>query len=272
MIGWRGRISNLQSPDPESGALPLGHSPAVPRHRIRAAPGPVPDTGPLPERPVGRHHVPGTVVPGASRRPAPPRSESGRQAAAASRSSSAASSRAPTRTPAPAPRGTAARDPTPRASSRSRPRTCSRSRSRTPSGRRRRSPAGTVRRARARRPAATRGSPPALPTPVSACRPPAPASACETCDGTPAEASAAGSSRVIEVANSVPVIARPTEPPTCWKNDRLLVAAPIWRTGTLFWTTSGKTEKTGPVCPSRPRASRPTGSARSPRSTSARAC
>ena len=27
VAGWRGRISNLRSPDPESGALPLGHSP-----------------------------------------------------------------------------------------------------------------------------------------------------------------------------------------------------------------------------------------------------
>ena len=88
---------------------------------------------------------------------------------------------------------------------------------------------------------------PALPTPVSAWIPPEPASACEACAGTPDDAIAPGSSCVIEVANTVPVIARPTDPPTCWKNVRLLVAAPIWRTGTLFWTTSAKTEKTGPI-------------------------
>ncbi len=60
------------------------------------------------------------------------------------------------------------------------------------------------------------------PTPVSACGPPTEASAPPTCGGTPAAASDAGSSRVSDVANTVPVIASPTVPPTCWKNDRLL--------------------------------------------------
>ena len=36
-------------------------------------------------------------------------------------------------------------------------------------------------------------------------------------------------------------------PPTCWKNDRLLEAAPIWVTGTLFWTTIANTENIGPM-------------------------
>ena len=36
-------------------------------------------------------------------------------------------------------------------------------------------------------------------------------------------------------------------PPTCWKNDRLLTAEPIWRTGTLFWTMSGNTANIGPT-------------------------
>ena len=43
------------------------------------------------------------------------------------------------------------------------------------------------------------------------------------------------------------MIARPTVPPICWKNDRLLTAEPIWRTGTLFWTISGNTANVGPT-------------------------
>ena len=88
---------------------------------------------------------------------------------------------------------------------------------------------------------------PELPTPVSACTAPAPASAPPTCGGTPADANAAGSSRVIDVAKTVPVIASPTVPPTCWKNVTLLLAAPIWVTGTLLWTMSGKAAKIGPT-------------------------
>jgi len=45
----------------------------------------------------------------------------------------------------------------------------------------------------------------------------------------------------------VPVIASPTVPPTCWKNDTLLLAAPIWVTGTLLCTISGKTANMGPT-------------------------
>src|SRR5439155_1371462 len=48
---------------------------------------------------------------------------------------------------------------------------------------------------------------PEAPTPVSACTPPTPASTPPTCGGTPADANAAGSSRVIDVAKTVPVIA-----------------------------------------------------------------
>ena len=88
---------------------------------------------------------------------------------------------------------------------------------------------------------------PEAPTPVSACTPPTPASTPPTCGGTPADANAAGSSRVIDVAKTVPVIASPTVPPTCWKNVTLLLAAPIWVTGTLLWTMSGKAAKIGPT-------------------------
>ena len=48
-------------------------------------------------------------------------------------------------------------------------------------------------------------------------------------------------------AKIVPVIARPTVPPTCWKNVRLLVAVPSRLTGTLFWTISVKTANVGPT-------------------------
>ena len=48
-------------------------------------------------------------------------------------------------------------------------------------------------------------------------------------------------------ANAVPVMARPTVPPTCWKNVRLLLAAPSLATGTLFWTTRMNTANVGPT-------------------------
>ena len=49
------------------------------------------------------------------------------------------------------------------------------------------------------------------------------------------------------MANTVPVIARPTIPPTCWKNETLLLAAPIWVTGTLLCTISGNAANIGPT-------------------------
>jgi hypothetical protein len=42
-------------------------------------------------------------------------------------------------------------------------------------------------------------------------------------------------------------MARPTVPPTCWKNVRLLVAVPSRATGTPFWTIRVKTANVGPT-------------------------
>ena len=65
--------------------------------------------------------------------------------------------------------------------------------------------------------------------------------------GRPPAAELAGSSSVSVVAKIVPVMARPTVPPTCWKNVRLLVAVPSRSTGTLFWTMSVNTANVGPT-------------------------
>ena len=45
----------------------------------------------------------------------------------------------------------------------------------------------------------------------------------------------------------VPAIVRPTVPPICWKNVRLLVATPISSCGTEFWTISVNTANDGPI-------------------------
>ena len=46
---------------------------------------------------------------------------------------------------------------------------------------------------------------------------------------------------------SVPVMARPTVPPTCWNRVRLEVPAPSSSIGTLFWTTRVKMANAGPM-------------------------
>ena len=58
---------------------------------------------------------------------------------------------------------------------------------------------------------------------------------------------AVGISSASRLAKIVPAIVRPTVPPICWKNVRLLVATPIRSGETAFWTISVKTANDGPI-------------------------
>ena len=62
-----------------------------------------------------------------------------------------------------------------------------------------------------------------------------------------AEDSSRGSSSTRRELKSVPAIARPTLPPSCWNRVRLLVAVPICRGATAPCTTSAKIENIGPT-------------------------
>ncbi len=65
--------------------------------------------------------------------------------------------------------------------------------------------------------------------------------------GTSAAASWRGASSTSVVPKIVPVMARPTVPPTCWKNVRLLVAVPSRSIGTRSGRSSVKTANVGPT-------------------------
>ena len=91
-------------------------------------------------------------------------------------------------------------------------------------------------------------SAPRSPTAVSWSPPTAPlAIISASWGGTSAAATCCGTCSASADAKIVPVMARPTVPPTCWKKVRLLLAAPRRATGTLFWTMRMNTANVGPT-------------------------